>query len=132
MSQLDTLKAELLTGHPDTGPYNVDNTIAASEINAVNRTLNRESMTASEVANAIEVSEFNTLSASDQARIWNVLHLGDINPFGVEATLFTGAFGGLSATITALKAARKTDVSRATELGLRRIGPGLVAEARRL
>lgn len=31
------LKAELLAGHPDTGAYNVDDTIAADEINAVNR-----------------------------------------------------------------------------------------------
>ena len=34
------LKAELDLGHPDTGAYNVDNTLAAGELNAVNRTVN--------------------------------------------------------------------------------------------
>jgi len=35
---LAALKTELLAGHPDTGPYNADDTLAAGELNAVNRT----------------------------------------------------------------------------------------------
>jgi hypothetical protein len=31
------LQAELLAGHPTTGPYNADDAIAASELNALNR-----------------------------------------------------------------------------------------------
>lgn len=34
------LKAELLAGHPDTGAYNVDNQLAADELNAINRPAN--------------------------------------------------------------------------------------------
>ena len=37
MANLQALKAELLAGHPDTGAYNVDDAIAADEINALNR-----------------------------------------------------------------------------------------------
>lgn len=37
MADLVALKAELLAGHPDTGAYNVDDALAAAEINEVNR-----------------------------------------------------------------------------------------------
>lgn len=129
---LDILKAELLAGHPDTGAYNADDAIAADEINVVNRTVNKTSMTGSEVANAIDIAEFDALSAGDEQLVWNVIHIGDINPFGVEATIFTAVFGGGSTTITTLAAVRKTDVSRAVELGIGPVKPGHVAEARRL
>lgn len=129
---LDILKTELIAGHPDTGAYDADDALAADQINAINRTQNRTSMTGSEVANAIDIPEFTALSAGDEQLIWNVIHINDINPFGVEATIFTNVFGVLSATIAALAAARKTAVSRAVELGLGQVGPGLVAEARRL
>lgn len=35
------LAAELAAGHPDTGAYNVDDQLAADELNAENRTRNR-------------------------------------------------------------------------------------------
>ncbi len=130
MATLDDLKSELLAGHPDTGAYSADDAIAANEINAVNRTQNKASMSGSEVANAIDIGEFNALSAGDEQLIWNVIHIGDIDPFGVEATIFTNVFGGGSVTITALAADRKTPVSRAQELNLGRVGTGLVTEAR--
>lgn len=132
MSRLDDLKVELLAGHPVTGPYNANDLIAASELNVVNRTQNRNGMSSSEVANAIDVPEFNALAAVDEQKIWNVLHLGELNPFGVEATIFTDVFGGGSITITALAAARKTAVSRGVEIGVGHVREGHVTRARAL
>ena len=103
---------------------------AATDLNTVYRTTNKVTMSASEVANSIVVTEFNALSDSIQQRVWNILHLGTINPFGIEATLLTNAFGGGSGTIIALAAARKNDVSRAVELGLGLVWPGEVNQAR--
>lgn len=133
MANLDLLKAELAAGHPDTGAYNTNDALAAAEINVVNRTLNRNIMSGSEVFNVINKAEFNALSAANKQLVWNILHLVDLNPFGLEAALLTDVFGGgsTSTTITDLAVMRKTDVSRATELGLGRIGPGLVTEARK-
>ncbi|HUT92498.1 MAG TPA: hypothetical protein VMY37_23595 [Thermoguttaceae bacterium] len=124
------LKAELLAGHPGTGAYDDDAAVAAGQLNAVNRTRNRASMTGSEIINAVVPSEWNALTDAERQTVWNILHLGDVNPFGVEATLLTSTFGAGSATITALAAARKDDVSRADELGLGTVYPGHVENAR--
>lgn len=124
------LKAELLAGHPNTGLYDADDAIAAEQLNAVNRTRNRTSMTGSEVLNAINKAECLLLSDAMNQLVWNVLHIGELNPFGVEADLMIEAFGGGSATITALSALRVEAISRAEELDLPVIGAGYVQYAR--
>ncbi len=127
---LDILKAELLAGHPDTGAYNADDAVAATQLNIVNRTRNRATMTGSEVMNAIDKTAFVGLSDANRQMVWDILHLGEINPFGREAELFADIFGVPSDTITALQAARVDNISRATELGLARVREGTVAQAR--
>ena len=116
------------TANPGPGPM-TDQQVT-DDMRTAYRTRSRETMTASEVANAIDITEFNALSAGDEEVIWNVLHLGELNPFGIEATIFTSKFGGGSDTIVALAAARVESITRAQELGVR-VGPGLVNEARR-
>jgi len=77
-------------------------------------------MTASQVANQIDVVELNALTADQQVRVWNVLHLGEINPFGVEVTLLEDIFGP-STTITNLKTARIERISRAQEIRIGKV-----------
>ena len=102
---------------------------AAVSLNALNRSRDRTSMTASEVLNAVEISEWNALTDVQRQQIWDVLHIGEINPFGVEATIFQNVFG-VSTTITSLQDARVEQISRATELGLGVVKVGHVEEAR--
>ena len=129
---LAALAAELTAGHPDTGAYDADAATAATEINAVNRSRNKTSMTGSEILNNVDASEWGTRSADQKQVVWDVVHLGDINPFGVEATLITAAFDGAGGvTLAALGAARVESISRATELGLGRVVVGNVIEARK-
>ena len=132
MTDLQALRAELDAGHPVTGAYSLDAATAADEINVVNRTTNRTSMSASEVLNAVVVSEYVALTDAHEAAFWNLMGIGDLNPFGVESTLLISWFGAGSETITALAALRKTDVSRAQELGFGIIYAGTVLEARAL
>lgn len=128
---IDALKAELLGVHPVTGAYSADAVIAAAELNAENRTINKSAMTGSEVYNAVDPAEYTALTAIQQEEVWNILHLGTINPFGFEATRFTAIFGGGSNTITSLAALRKINVSRAVEISLGGvIKAGHVLEAR--
>ena len=129
---LAALAAELTAGHPDTGTYDADSAIAATQINVVNRKKNRTSMTGSEVLNAVNAGEWVALTDAQRQTVWDVVHLGDVNPFGIEATLITNVFGGGSATITELADARKEDVSRADELGLGQVRTGTVQQARAL
>ena len=130
MANIALLKAELAAGHPDTGDYDADSVAAAAQGNLVNRTQNRATMTASEVYNEIVPAEYTPLSVEDKAEVWNIIHLGTLNPFGLEATRLTDIFGAGSATIAALKAARKTDVSRFVEIGVGSVWPGEVTQAR--
>ncbi len=131
----DILKDELVIDPLTRGYVGMTDQAAADDLNSIypapdTRTRNRESMTASEVANAIDVTEFTALTNVQEQEIWNWLHLGTLNPFGIEATRFIAIFGGGSATIAALSAARVESITRAVELRIR-VGPGLVAEARR-
>ena len=127
---IEALKVELAGEHPVTGHYDADNAVAADKLNAVNCSRNKSSMMGSEVLNALDKAEFLALTDANKQKVWDVLHLGDINPFGVEADIFVAVFGGDSASIIALQAARKDDVSRAVELGLGFVFPGHVENAR--
>lgn len=95
----------------------------------IDRDQNRETMTSSEVFNAIDKTEFNALTDIQRDLIWNILAMGVINPFGLEQDLFVDTFGA-STTITNLADARKSVVSRAVELGFGVVKLGHVQEAR--
>lgn len=132
MSVLDILKDEL-TNDPLTPKRNYSGMTdfeAANDLNTTYRTRNKTNMTGTEIFNAIDKAEWNALSDAQRDDVWNILHLGNINPFGIEADLMQDIFGA-STTITALQAARKENISRAEELGLGVVGAGQVEEARR-
>jgi hypothetical protein len=101
------------------GYSGMTNQEVADDMNTVYRTRNRATMTASEVFNSIDKAEYNAIPVPENKQmVWDILHLGDVNPFGLEADLFVDVFGGGSNTITALQAARVESISRATELGV--------------
>jgi len=130
MADIAVLKSELTADLLTRGYSGMTDAAAATDLNTVYRTRNRSSMTGSEILNAIVKAEFVALAVADKQMVWDVIHLGDINPFGIEADLMTDAFGGGSATLTALAAARKDSISRADELGLGQVGAHHIATAR--
>ncbi len=120
-----------LSNDPESRGYSgMSDEAAAVDLNTAYRTRDKATMAAHEVAQSIDVSEFNGKTTTQQRLIWDVLHMGTINPFGIEATLFISVFGASSATIDALKVARKVAITRAQELGLGVVKPGYVAKAR--
>ena len=125
------LKAELAAGHPDTGAYTtgVPET-AAAELNAVNRTKNKASLSGDDMFAATDATEWAALS-DHQQNLWVSFTSKDaIDPFGASNVAFvTNLFGAGSTTLTALAALRKDDVSRAVELGFGQVKPGHVIEA---
>ena len=130
----DLLKAEVL-GDPLPRGYDTMTDVQVSDsLNAVDRSIPRQSMSASEVFNAIDMTALNTLSDVDKEKVWGVLGLGELNPFGNEAAQMSSVFGAGSATITALKALRVESVSRAVELNMlgasAEVGPAHIAIAR--
>ncbi len=130
MGRLDDLKTELTVDDLGRGYSAMLDAAAAADIRTVYRTRPRSTLTGSEVLNAIDKTEFNGKTDAQQKQVWDILHLGTINPFGLEATLFTDIFGGGSVTIIALQAIRQEAVSRGVELGLGFVGHADVQDAR--
>lgn len=112
------LKDEVTNDPLGRGYAGMDDVAAADDLNTAYRTRNRATMTASEVYNAIDQTEWAALTADQRQELWNILHLGEVNPFGLEAARFQSIFGA-GATLTVLQAARLESITRAQELGLR-------------
>lgn len=128
------LRDELLNDPLAWGYSGMTDQQCANQLNseATGRTVNRKTMLATEVYNAVDEAEFVALSADQKQEIWDIVHMGEVNPFGLEAQRFTSIFGGGSNTITLLASLRLRTVSRAVELGIypSYVKPGHVAEAR--
>jgi hypothetical protein len=128
---IDSLKAELTADSLTRDYSGMDAAAVAADLNTVYRTRNRTTMNGSEILNATVKSEYVALSDAKKDRYWQLLHLGQINPFGIEAALLIDIFGGGSGTITALAAARKDNITRGDELGIGKVKVGHVQEARK-
>ena len=115
--QVSDLQAER-TGDPLTLGYSaMTDAQFLSSITTENRNRNRTSMTGSEVLNAVDGPEYSGLTDVKKDSFWGLLGIGDLDPFGVEASVMQDIFGA-SQTITDLQAARVEQISRATEIGL--------------
>jgi hypothetical protein len=127
---IERLRIEITTDPLARGYSGMTNLQVADNMNVVDRTTNKTTMTGTEVMNAINKTEFNALTAANRQMVWNIIHMGNINPYGIEADLFIDMFGGGSTTITTLAALRKNDVSRGQELGIGNVREGDVEGAR--
>ena len=124
-TKLKAKDAEVRADHHDWTDQQV-----CDSLNAATVPRNRTSMTGSEVVNAVDAAEYAALTADKKEAFWNVVHLGTLNPFGVEATLLVAVFGAESATIAALASARVELVSWATSEGYGFLYPGHLENAR--
>lgn len=127
---IDALKAELTDDPESRGYSGMTDAQAAVDLNTEYRARDKTVVSNSEALNSIDKAEFNALDAATQARVWNVIHIPEPNPFGLEADLMLDAFGSESATITALKVLRVESISRAVELKLGVVKVGHVQMAR--
>jgi len=129
---LAALEAELTLGHPETGVYSDDATTAAAELNEVNRTRNKASLTGNELFTSTDPAEFTALTdpAKQMWVSWCNTERDPTNANNVSFVVFI--FGSGSATMTALAALRTESISRAVELGLGRVRAGHVQQARAL
>ena len=81
-AQLEILKNEIDTD-PLTRSYSgMTDTQMADDLNTAYRERNLNRLDASTVFNAVDKAEYNALSDADKAMVWNILHIGQINPFG--------------------------------------------------
>lgn len=126
------LKAELLAGHPVTGAYDADDALAAGQLNVVNRTRNRTSMTGKEVKDQIDQVDWDSRTVDQQQTLLSLFARDDLDPFGIDAHIFQEAMtGALGTSVADLASYRVEDVSRAEELGFGVVSAAEVDSARR-
>lgn len=126
----EELRNELLSDPLGRGYAGMTDEEASIDLNTKYRTRPLARLQATEVLQNIDAGEYAALSQDQKAQLWGLLGIGDLNPWGVEATLIQSLFGGGSATLAALAAARNETISRAVELGLGVMKPGYVGKAR--
>lgn len=128
------LKAELDAGHPSTGAYNADSSVALSQINAINRASIRENMSGRELLDQTDATEYDALTDALKSQ-W-LAFTGhdsiDTSVGGMGQTIGVGIFGGGSTTAANISSARSITISRATELGFGTLKPGDIEYARTL
>ena len=127
----NALKAELTDDPLARGYSGMTDAQVIASLHTKDRSRNRTTMSGSEVLNAIDAGEWATRSADEKRLVFDVVHIGTVNPFGVEGTLMTEAFNGSGGvTIAALVVARVELIHRATELGLGTVKEGHVQKVR--
>lgn len=126
------LKSELDTDPLTRGYSGMTDGQVAVDLNTVYRSRNRTTMSGREVmeAFAANTAEWDALTAANQDRIIALTGREDLDPFGIDAHIFTQAAAGATNTISALNAARTEAISRAVELGFGTVHSGDVANAR--
>ena len=117
MSNIQTLAGELTNDPLAIGYSAMTNAEIVASINTANRGSNRDSIPTNEILEAIDSSALLALTGDKAVRVWGILAMDSVDPFGVAASILVDAFGGGSATITALAALRVEQISRANELG---------------
>lgn len=124
MGQIQTLIDELTNDPLNIGYSGMSDFDVKESLNTKVYTKNKTSLTNIELLEAIESSALLALTGDKALRVWGVLGMQSIDPFGVSVSIFIDAFGAGSVTVNALKALRKESISRAQALGY----PGVVRE----
>lgn len=132
MTNFTNLKAELDSDPLARGYAGMTDAEVAASLNTPDRSRGRATMSGSEILNEVDPTEWAAKTDAQKQLVWDICHLGNVNPFGIEANLMVDVFGGGSATITALAAARVETITRAQELGLGVVREGTVQQARAL
>ena len=126
------LAAELVAGHPDTGPYDADATVAATQGNLANRTRNKTSLSGNELFTSTDGGEFAALSDAKR-QMWVSWCNTDRDPTDASNITFVNyIFGVSSTTLANLAAIRIELISRFVEQGLGKPTAGDIQRARAL
>lgn len=108
------LKAEILKP-----AYNgMSDTEIIAALNTKDQTRNKTSLSGSQILEAIDTTALMALTGDKATRVWGILGMVSVDPFGNAAQVLINAFGAGSATITALAALRTESVSRAEIIGI--------------
>jgi len=135
MDKIAVIAAELTNDPLGRGYAGMTDEQATASLQVKDRSVMRDTMTSSEIFEAIDPAEFAALSSGDKVAIQTVLGLGEgvkIGPSSKARAFLLAAFGPGTNTRTDLATVASETKSRAEELGITRIHLGDVQNARAL
>lgn len=110
----NALKAEILKP-----TYNgMSDTDIIAALSLKNKPRNKTSLSGSQILEACDPEALMALTGDKSTRVWGILGMDSVDPFGNAAQVLIDAFDAGSATITALAALRVENVSIAEEIGI--------------
>ena len=118
------LRSEIFTDPLTRGYSGMNDAQVATSLNTVDRTRNRSVMNGKEVKDRIDLGEWAARTDAQKQIVLAMCNRDDLDPFGIDATIFQDAMAGATTTLANLNTYRVEDVSRGEELGL-----GVVSEA---
>lgn len=127
------LRAELDAGHPDTGPYDADDSIALQQIELVNRVMDRPTIPAAEIFDEIlkQPGEWALVADADRELVLEILRIYPNIPTAAGTPARAQLIAALGTTTkAAIGAMIPITVSRTTELGYSRMKLGDIQNAR--
>ena len=127
MSNYAAIKNELVLN--PTLYNSMDDQAVADELNAIDKEINRTSMTRQEVVSQFDPGEFDALNADGIAKL-NIVLADTVNPFDAMVVHVITSLFGAGATLAALNAARVELVSRASQIGAGKVRVAHVTNAR--
>jgi len=122
--QIAQLKYELDNDPLVVGYSGMTNLEATDSLNDSAISVDKSSVSTKDVLDIIDSVALLALTGDAATRVWGILAMDNVDPFGIAADIFVDAFGVGSATIIALSALRVENISRAKQLGY----PGIVKE----
>lgn len=136
-SQAQIIRAEIDADPLGRGYAGFTHAQVATDLNKLYRTRQFEFMSGDQIAQAIDATEFAGLS--DLQKVALLAYLGGGRDSGIRpgsgnfiTRLLTNIFGSGSTTLANFAGVKLESITRATELGLSNVTPGLVKEARAL
>lgn len=129
---LQALNDELTTDPLGFGYSTMGDVKASDRLNQPERDVDRDSVTGGEIAASLVKSEVAALTVGEREYVFSLLASDSIPLTDNFKSVLGGLFPGGSSTRANLLAILKRTGSRAEELGLERVTPSHVADARRL
>lgn len=124
------LKTVLAAGHPGTGPYNADATLAAAQGHLVNLTEDVETIEGGVLFEAVVPADYNALTATQLTTFWGIVGMGTIRVNGTNVRLVLADMFIGTDTLTALFALQTREVSHFQKERLGRVRVGDIQKVR--
>lgn len=130
MADIVKLKAVLASGHPGTGPYHADSTLAAAQGHLVNLTEDVETIDGQALWEAILPADYASLTDRQVTTLWGIIGMESIRVNGPNVRLALANMFASTDTLLILVALQTRAVSHFQKERLGRVYPGHIENAR--